>query len=135
MSASSPRTARLLLGYVSPAPLNDGRRHRIRVKTRVPDVEVRARNEYWADRRPAKPQTPDAPVDALVGSPIQTRGLTLRVAAVPAPLASSPGASIVVAIELPAKDAVAAGSVDFSVLAIDAAGGSRRASASTTRSR
>ncbi len=111
-----------LLGYVSPAPLNDGRRHRIRVKTRVPDVEVRARNEYWADRRPAKPQTPDAPVDALVGSPIQTRGLTLRVAAVPAPLASSPGASIVVAIELPAKDAVAAGSVDFSVLAIDAAG-------------
>ena len=111
-----------LLGYVSPAPLNDGRRHRIRVKARVPDVEVRARSEYWSERRAAKRQTHDAPVDNLVGSPIQTRGLTLRVAAVPAPLASSPGASIIVAIELPAKDAVAAGSVDFSVLAIDVAG-------------
>ena len=46
----------------------------------------------------------------------------MRVAAVPAPLASSPGSTIVVAIELAGKDAVEAEKIDFNVMAIDANG-------------
>ena len=111
-----------LIGYSSPAAPNDGRRHRITVRTRVADVEVRARDGYVSSRRASKPAATPAPLDALVGAPIQSRGLTMRVAAVPAPLGSSPGATVVVAIELPAKAAVEAGEVAFTVLAIDANG-------------
>jgi len=111
-----------LIGYSSPAAPNDGRRHRITVRTRVLDVEVRARDGYVSSRRASKPAARPAPLDALVGAPIQSRGLTMRVAAVPAPIDSSPGATVVVAIELPAKAAVEAGEVAFTVLAIDATG-------------
>lgn len=111
-----------LLGYASAAPPNDGRRHRISVRTRVRDVVVRARDGYVAPRQSQKPTSAPAPLDMLVGAPIQTRGLTMRVAAVPAPLASSPGAAVVVAIEVPAHDAGAAGKIDFSVVAIDSEG-------------
>ena len=58
-------------------------------------------------------------MDQLIAAPIQTRGLTLRVAAVPAPLAASPGSTIVVAIELAGRDAVDAAKIDFTVVAID----------------
>ena len=111
-----------LLGYSSPAAPNDGRRHRISVRTRVPAVEVRARNGYVSARQAKKPAAQPAPLDALVGATIQTRGLTMRVATVPAPLGSSPGGTVVVAIELPAQAAVEAGDVAFTVLAADAAG-------------
>jgi VWFA-related protein len=111
-----------LLGYSSPAAPNDGRRHRISVRTRAPDVEVRARNGYVSARRASKPAARPATLDELVGAPIQSRGFTMRVAAVPAPLGSSPGATVVIAIELPAQAAVEAADVAFTVLAIDAAG-------------
>ena len=75
-----------LLGYSSPAAPNDGRRHRIKVRSRVPDVEVRARDGYISPRRASKPAAPPVPLEALVAAPIQSRGLTMRVAAVPAPL-------------------------------------------------
>jgi VWFA-related protein len=110
-----------LLGYSSPAPPNDGRRHRIAVRTQAPDVEIRAREGYVSPRRPSRTEAV-SDLDRLVAAPIQTRGLTMRVAAVPAPLASPPGSTIVVALELAAKDAVEAGQVDFAVLAIDADG-------------
>jgi hypothetical protein len=61
-------------------------------------------------------------VDQLAAAPIQTRGLTMRVAAVPAPLASSPGSTIVVGIELLGRDALEAAKIDFTVLAIDTSG-------------
>ena len=32
-----------LIGYASPAPPNDGKRHTIRVRTRVPGIQLRAR--------------------------------------------------------------------------------------------
>jgi VWFA-related protein len=111
-----------LLGYSSPAASNDGRRHRITVRTRVPDVEVRARDGYVSSRRASKDAPRPAPLDALVGAPIQSRGLTMRVAAVPAPLGSSPWATVVIGIELTAKAAVEANEIAFTVVAIDAAG-------------
>ena len=114
-----------LLGYASPAAPNDGRRHRIKVRSRVPDVEVRARDGYVSARRASKPAAPPVPLEALVAAPIQSRGLTMRVAAVPAPLGASPGAAVVVAIELPAQAAVEAGDVTFRVVAIDMTGNVR----------
>jgi VWFA-related protein len=111
-----------LLGYASPALPNDGRPHRITVRTREPGVDLRAREGYVSPRRSSRAPAAASPVDQLIGAPIQTRGLTMRVAAVPAPLASSPGSGIVVAIELAAKDALEATRIDFSVLAIDADG-------------
>ena len=114
-----------LLGYSSPAAPNDGRRHRIKVRSRVPDVEVRARDGYVSARRASKPAAPPVPLDALVAAPIQSRGLTMRVAAVPAPLGASPGAAVVVAIELPAQAVVEAGDVTFRVAAIDMTGNVR----------
>jgi hypothetical protein len=46
----------------------------------------------------------------------------MRVAAVPAPLGTSPGAAVVVAIELQAQSAVEAGDVAFRVVAVDTTG-------------
>jgi hypothetical protein len=109
-----------LLGYASPAP-NDGRRHRIRVRTRVPDVEVRARDGYYAPRS-ARVVGPPPSADSLIDAPIQTRGLTMRVAAVPAPLAQKPGATVAVGIEMPSADTVRAGSINFSLVAVDSSG-------------
>lgn len=108
-----------LLGYSSPAPSNDGRSHRISVRTRVPDAEVRARTGYLSPRRANKPATATSPLDNVLNAPIQTRGLHMRVATVPSPLGASPNAAIVVAIELPAKEAVAAAKIEFRVVAVD----------------
>ena len=124
-----------LLGYASPAAQNDGRRHRITVRTRVPDVDVRARDGYVSTRRAGKPGDGPAPLDGLVGAPIQTRGLTMRVAAVPAPLAASPGAAVVVGIELPAQAAVEAAEIAVHGYRRSTMGGKcARGSASATRS-
>ena len=111
-----------LLGYYSPAPPNDGKHHRIRVRTRVPGVEVRAREGYVSPRKAGKTEPAAPPLDVLIGQPIQTRGLPMRVAAVPAPFAGPTGASIVLGIELRSEDAVRAAAVDFSIVAVDGEG-------------
>jgi hypothetical protein len=46
----------------------------------------------------------------------------MRVAAVPAPLGASPGAAVVVAIELPVQAAIEAGNITFRVIAVDVTG-------------
>ena len=46
----------------------------------------------------------------------------MRVAAVPAPLGASPGAAVVVAIELPVQAAIEAGDITFRVVAVDVTG-------------
>jgi VWFA-related protein len=115
-----------LLGYESPAAPNDGRRHRITVRTRVPDVDVRARTEYTSARRGRTSEPAQTPLDGLIGAPIQTRGLRLRLAGVPAPFAASPGGTVHIAIEIAAADALAAKTVDFDVAAIDNGRVSRR---------
>ena len=110
-----------LLGYAAPTP-NDGKRHRIRVRTRVPGVEVRARDSYYAPRGPARTIEGPVSVDSLISAPIQSRGLTMHVAAVPAPLAQKPGATVAVGIAMTSADAVRAGTIDFSLVAVDTEG-------------
>jgi VWFA-related protein len=111
-----------LLGYYSTAAPNDGKRHRIKVRTRTPGLEVRAREGYVSSRRANAPRASSPTLDELIAAPIQTRGLTMRVAAVPAPLAAAPRSTVAVAIELQAAEAVRAGRIDFSVVAIDSDG-------------
>jgi VWFA-related protein len=111
-----------LLGYYSPAPPNDGRRHRIRVTVRRPGVEVRAREGYVSPRRAAPRAAPPETLEALVAAPIQTRGLDMRVAAVPAPIAASPGSTVVLGVELRAGAALGARDVEFLIVAVDAGG-------------
>jgi VWFA-related protein len=108
-----------LIAYYSPAPPDDGRRHRIRVRTRVAGAQVRAREGYVNERKSAKPAAAAAPLDALIAAPIQRRGLPLRLVAVPLPLAEKPGAGVVLGIELLSAAAVQAGKVEFSVAAFD----------------
>ena len=110
-----------LLGYSSPAP-NDGRRHKIAVRTKVRDVEVRARTSYYAPRSAPRAVEAAPSVDSLINAPIQMRGLTMRVAAVPAPLAEKPGSTVAVVVEMPSADALRAGNIDFSLVAIDTDG-------------
>ena len=110
-----------LLGYASPTP-NDGKRHRIRVRAKVPGVDVRARDGYYSPRGPVRAIEGPVSVDSLISAPIQSRGLTMHVAAVPAPLAQKPGATVAVGIAMTSADAVRAGTIDFSLVAIDTDG-------------
>jgi VWFA-related protein len=113
-----------LIGYYSPAPPNDGKHHRVTVRTRVDGLEVRAREGYESPGKAAR--VPDVtPAEALTRPAIQTAGLTMRVVAIPAPLASHPSASVLLGIELPADSAVQAGRIDFLVAAIDEEGKTR----------
>ena len=89
-----------LVGYYSPAPPNDGKHHRITVRTRVADVEIRAREGYDSPGKAAKALAA-TPLEVLTRSAIQTRGLTMRVVAIPAPLSTEPSAAVIVGIELP----------------------------------
>lgn len=115
-----------LIGYYSPAPADDGKRHRIRVRTRVAGAQVRAREGYINERKAAKPASAATPLDSLIAAPIGTRGLPLRLVAVPLPLAEKPGAGVIVGIELPSAVAVRAGRVEFSLAAFDESLRSRR---------
>jgi VWFA-related protein len=113
-----------LVGYNSPAPANDGKHHRIKVRTRVPNVEIRAREGYDA---PAMPEnvSPAPPLDALTRAAIPTAGLTMRVVAIPTPLPAKPSASVIVGIELPWTAATRAGRIEFAIVAIDQQGTTR----------
>ncbi len=113
-----------LVGYYSPAQPNDGKHHRINVRTRVADVEIRAREGYDSPGKAAKPLAA-TPLDVLTRSAIQTRGLTMRVVAIPAPLSTEPSAAVIVGIELPTAVASRAGRIDFVVVAIDEEGKTR----------
>jgi len=113
-----------LIGYHSPAPPNDGRHHRITVRTRVPEVEVRAREGYDSPGKTSK-QPAVTPLDTLTRSVIQTRGLAMRVVAIPAPLPTEPSTTVIIGIELPATAAARAGRIEFAVVAIDQQGKTR----------
>ena len=113
-----------LVGYYSPAPPNDGKHHRITVRTRVADVEIRAREGYDSPGKAAKALAA-TPLEVLTRSAIQTRGLTMRVVAIPAPLSTEPSAAVIVGIELPTAVATRAGRVEFAVVAIDQEGKTR----------
>jgi VWFA-related protein len=110
-----------LIGYYSPALPNDGKHHRIAVRTPVADLEIRAREGYESPGKPRKVPTP-TPLEALTRSVLQTRGLTMRVVAIPAPLPTGPSATVIVGIELPTAAATTAGRVEFAMDAIDQEG-------------
>lgn len=116
--------AHYLIGYASPAPPNDGKHHRISVRTRVADVEIHSREGYDSPRRAAK-IAPAAPLEALTRSVLQTRGQTMRIVAIPAPLPAEPLATVIVGVELPTADAVRTGRIAFAVVAIDEQGKTR----------
>jgi hypothetical protein len=120
-----------LLGYNSLAPANDGKHHSITVRTSVPNVELRAREGYYSPSRAAR-ASPAAPLDALNAAPLQTRGLTMRLVAIPAPLAASPSAAVIVGIELPTAVAARAGRTQFAIVAIDDEGRTRARATFTT---
>ena len=120
-----------LIGYSSPAPPNDGRHHRITVRTHVPGVEIRAREGYDSPGRPPK-AVAGTPLDALSRVALQTGGLTMRVVAIPAPLATEPAAAVLVGIELPTALATKAGRIEFAVSAIDGDGTVRARTRFTT---
>jgi VWFA-related protein len=108
-----------LMGYYSPAAPYDGRRHRIQVRAREKDLQVRAREGYVSPRRAAKAEAASTPVEEINSLPIQSRGLTMRVTAVPAPFANAGGSTIVLGLEVPTEMVAAASPVEFNVLAID----------------
>jgi len=122
-----------LVRYSSPAPANDGKQHHIKVRTRVPDVTVRARRGYVSLRKAEKPAAAPSRLDGLIGVPIQTRGMTMRLVAIPTPLASEPFAAVVLGIELPTSQAGRSKQVDFSAVAIDTEGKTRARLRFTTR--
>ena len=111
-----------LIGYASPAKPHDGRQHRISVRVRRPDLQVRAREGYLADRQAPRPKAQTAAADTLIAAPIQSPGLTMNVVAVPAPIGSKPGATIAVGIEVRSLDAARAGTIDFTLVAVDSNG-------------
>ena len=113
-----------LIGYYSPAQPNDGKHHGITVRTRVADLEVRAREGYDSPGK-AEKALAATPLEALTRSVVQTRGLTMRVVAIPAPLSTAPSAAVIVGIELPAAVAATAGRIEFAVVAIDQDGKTR----------
>jgi VWFA-related protein len=120
-----------LIGYYSLAPPNDGKHHRISVRTRVADVEIRAREGYDSPGKAAKALAA-TPLEALTRSVIQTSGLTMRVVAIPAPLSSEPSATVIVGIELPTAVATRAGRIEFVIVAMDQEGKTRSRARFTT---
>ena len=60
-----------------------------------------------------------ASIDTLIAAPIQTRGLPMRIAAVPVPTGAAPGTAIAVAVELRTSAVAGAGPIAFSLLAAD----------------
>ncbi len=113
-----------MVGYYSPAPSNDGKHHRITVRTRAPDVEIRAREGYNSPGKGAK-ASDATPLEILTRSVIQTGGLAMRMVAIPAPLSTAPSAAVIVGIELPTAAAVRAGRVEFHIVAMDQEGKTR----------
>jgi VWFA-related protein len=120
-----------LIGYPSPAPPNDGKRHTITVRTRVPGVEIRARAGYDSPR--SEPTTANVkPIDALTRAMLPAPGLTMRVVAVPVPLSGDPGAAVVIGIDVAGAAAARAGRIEFAAVAIDQGGKSRASLRFTT---
>jgi VWFA-related protein len=114
-----------LLRYYSPAP-QDGKFHEIRVTTRRPGLEVRARPGYTAAKPGGRDTKRDAasvpPLARIAGAPIQSHGLDMRVAALPLPSAAKTGAALVVMTELRGADLAGADSVEMAALAVSMSG-------------
>ena len=88
------------------------------MRTRVPGGEIRARAGYDSPKK-AEQAAVLSPLDALTRAAIQTRGLTMRLVAIPTPLTGNPGAAVVIGIEVAGAAAARAGPIEFAVVAVD----------------
>jgi VWFA-related protein len=108
-----------LLRFYSLAP-QDGKFHDITVKTRRPDLEVRSRPGFVAAKpTDKKAPPPPPPLATLVGAPIQTHGLDLRVVAVPIPSAARSGSALAIVTEVRGADLAGAPALELAALAVD----------------
>ena len=92
--------ASYLLG-VEPADSDrDGKPHRINVKVRVSNAEVRSRKEFVMPKADAKPATPDEALAAAFRADRPQTGLPLRVAAHSLAASASGGYRVVISADL-----------------------------------
>ena len=103
---------------------NDRKHHRMTVRTRVRGCRDPCTGRLRFTGKAAKALAA-TPLEVLTRSAIQTRGLTMRVVAIPAPLSTEPSAAVIVGIELPTAVATRAGRIEFAVVAIDDEGKTR----------
>jgi VWFA-related protein len=122
-----------LIGYESSTPA-DGRFHRLSVRVRRPDVDVRARQGFVApDAKKLAKAKPPAAIDEALSAPAQNSGFAIRGTAAAFPSPTGHGAVVAVAAEISgAVLARAAGSgdppgVEFAVVAVDKDGRTRAA--------
>jgi len=122
-----------LIGYESSSPA-DGKFHRLSVRVRRPDVDVRARQGFLAPdaKKLAKAKAP-APIDEALSAPAQNAGFAVRGTAAPFPSPTGHGAVVAVAAEISGgvlARAAASGEtpgVEFAVVAVDKDGKTRAA--------
>jgi len=126
-------SAYYLIGYESSTPA-DGRFHRLSVRVRRPDVDVRARQGFLApDAKKLARAKPPGPIDEALSAPAQNPGFVIRGTGAPFPSPTGHGAVVAVAAEISgsalARAAPSGGApgVEFAVMAVDA-GGKVRAS-------
>ncbi|HEV3141030.1 MAG TPA: VWA domain-containing protein, partial [Vicinamibacterales bacterium] len=117
-----------LIGYESPSG-GDGRFHRLTVRVRRPDVDVRARQGFVApDAKKLAKSKPVTPLDESLSAPAQNPGFAIRGVAAPFPSPTHHGAVVAVAAEISGDVlARAAGtpSLELAVLAVDSNGKGR----------
>lgn len=112
-----------LLRYYSPSP-QDGKFHRISVRTRRPGLQVRARPGFTASKpeKRTRGSAEPSPLHLLAGAPVQTHGLEMRTAVVPIPSRAKSGSAMVVVTELRGADLAGAASLELTALAVDMRG-------------
>jgi len=122
-----------LIGYESSTPA-DGKFHRLSVRVRRRDVDVRARQGFLApDAKKLAKAKPPAPIDEALSAPAQNPGFVIRGMAAPFPSPTGHGAVVAVAAEISGEVlARATGSgdvpgVEFAVVAVDKDGKTRAA--------
>jgi VWFA-related protein len=118
-----------VLAYYPPGDKKDGKFHKIEVRTKRPDLNVRARRGYVAaraPRTPPKPPSKDGPsveVSEALQSPLNVSGLSMRTFATPFK-GTAPNASVLIGVDVIGRDLALTpnGKLELSYLAIDAKG-------------
>lgn len=107
--------------YHSPAP-RDGRFHRIEVRSRRPDVELRTRSGFVASKARPTAAVPVATVDRLLAAPVGTGGLPVRFIAVATPSRPRRPSAVHIVVEVDAAALDEASSLEVKALGVDGSG-------------